>query len=95
MAQVQRHVTRFIGLADVGNPEKKKWIYAFNIVPMKHLQKSDLVAQPPIVTEMPFNESHIKVSVVNPTSYQKRNIHANVLLSFREQSKSLHNFSMT
>ena len=61
MAQIQRHVTRFIGLADVGNSEKKKWIYAFNIVPMKTLSKIDLVAQPPTVTDMPFNESHLKV----------------------------------
>ena len=61
MAQVQRHVTRFISLADVGNKENKKWIYAFNIVPLKCLSKSDLVAQPAVVTDMPYNESHMKV----------------------------------
>ena len=62
MAQSQRHVTRFIGLAQVGNPEKKKWIYAFNIVPMKHMNRSDLVAQPVVVTDLPYNESHMKAA---------------------------------
>ena len=65
MAQTQKHVTRFISLADVGNAEKKKWIYAFNIVPMKHLSKQELVAQPPSVTDMPYNESHLKVIKFN------------------------------
>ena len=61
MTQTQRHVTRFISLARVGNKEKNKWIYAFNIVPLKCLNKSDLVAQPNVVTDMPYNESHMKV----------------------------------
>ena len=58
-------MTRFIGLAEVGNPEKQKWIYAFNIVPMDGMEKSELVAQPPNVTEMPFKESHLKISTVS------------------------------
>jgi hypothetical protein len=60
MAGSPRHVTRFIGLADVGNLEKKKWIYAFNIVPMVHINRADLIAQPPTVTDIPFNESHME-----------------------------------
>ena len=63
MQGAQRHVTRFISMADVGNKEKKKWIYAFNIVPLKCLDKSDLVAQPSVVTDMPYNESHMKVQI--------------------------------
>lgn len=68
MAQKQRHVTRFIALADVGNKEKKKWIYAFNIVPMKNLSVPDLVAQPPSVTDMPYNESHMKAGAEQKSS---------------------------
>lgn len=48
-------------MADVGNAEKKKWIYAFNIVPMKHINRADLISQPPSVTDIPYNESHMKV----------------------------------
>ena len=70
MAQSQRHVTRFIGLAQVGNPEKKKWIYAFNIVPMKHMNRSDLVAQPVVVTDLPYNESHMKAAAAEVKSSQ-------------------------
>lgn len=64
-----RHVTRFIGLASVGNPEKQKWIYAFNIVPIESMDRSELVMQPANVTEMPFKESHLKlVSVIKTIS---------------------------
>ncbi|MPC07845.1 CWF19-like protein 1 [Portunus trituberculatus] len=42
-----RHVTRFIGLAKVGNPEKQKWLYAFNITPMSKCEPTELVKQPP------------------------------------------------
>ncbi|XP_068220486.1 CWF19-like protein 1 isoform X2 [Palaemon carinicauda] len=52
-----RHVTRFIGLAKVGNPEKQKWLYAFNITPMVHCEQSELNKQPPDVTECPYSES--------------------------------------
>ena len=57
-------MTRFIGLAEVGNPDKKKWIYAFNIVPMSVIDRAELVAQPPNVTEFPFKESHMKLANV-------------------------------
>lgn len=54
-----RHVTRFIGLAKVGNPEKQKWLYAFNITPMTVCEPTELVKQPPDVTECPFSDSNI------------------------------------
>ncbi|XP_045138727.1 CWF19-like protein 1 isoform X3 [Portunus trituberculatus] len=54
-----RHVTRFIGLAKVGNPEKQKWLYAFNITPMSKCEPTELVKQPPDVTECPFSDSNI------------------------------------
>ncbi|XP_038053166.1 CWF19-like protein 1 [Patiria miniata] len=52
-----KHVTRFLGLAKVGNPEKKKYLYAFNIVPMKSMEKEELVKQPQDVTECPYSWS--------------------------------------
>ncbi|TNM91521.1 hypothetical protein fugu_019901 [Takifugu bimaculatus] len=48
------HVTRFIALATVNNPAKKKYLYAFNIVPMKVMDPSELVKQPQDVTGEPF-----------------------------------------
>ncbi|XP_064113459.1 CWF19-like protein 1 [Macrobrachium nipponense] len=54
-----RHVTRFIGLAKVGNPEKQKWLYAFNITPMVHCDPSELNKQPPDVTECPYSEGSV------------------------------------
>ncbi|XP_013361667.1 PREDICTED: CWF19-like protein 1 isoform X4 [Chinchilla lanigera] len=52
-----QHVTRFIALANVGNPEKKKYLYAFSIVPMKLMDAAELVKQPPDVTENPYRKS--------------------------------------
>ncbi|GMS79289.1 hypothetical protein PENTCL1PPCAC_1464, partial [Pristionchus entomophagus] len=49
-----QHVTRFIGLAGVGNEEKEKWIYAFSIQPMKKLIRSELTVQPPNSSEFPY-----------------------------------------
>jgi len=54
-----RHVTRFIALAKVGNKEKKKWLYAFNISPMTSMVRGDLVIQPGGVTDLPYREEHI------------------------------------
>ncbi|XP_061524292.1 CWF19-like protein 1 isoform X1 [Phycodurus eques] len=49
-----QHVTRFIALATVNNPAKKKYLYAFNIIPMKTMEPSELVKQPQDVTENPY-----------------------------------------
>jgi len=54
-----KHITRFIALAKVGNREKKKWLYAFNMTPITTISRADLMAQPPGVTEMPFKDAHI------------------------------------
>lgn len=51
-----QHATRFIALANVGNPEKKKYLYAFSIVPMRLMSVAELVKQPPDVTENPYRE---------------------------------------
>ncbi|XP_034382649.1 CWF19-like protein 1 [Cyclopterus lumpus] len=52
-----QHVSRFIALAAVGNPAKKKYLYAFNIVPMKTMEPSELVKQPQDVTENPYRRT--------------------------------------
>lgn len=57
-----RHVTRFISLAEVGNLEKKKWLYAFNIIPMTSITQSELVSQPENVTDTPFKETDIQIN---------------------------------
>ncbi|KAM3858848.1 CWF19-like protein 1 [Diretmus argenteus] len=49
-----QHVSRFIALATVNNPAKKKYLYAFNIIPMKSMDPSELVKQPQDVTENPY-----------------------------------------
>nr|XP_020468951.1 CWF19-like protein 1 isoform X2 [Monopterus albus] len=52
-----QHVSRFIALAPVNNPAKKKYLYAFNIIPMKVMDPSELVKQPQDVTENPYRRS--------------------------------------
>ena len=54
-------MSRFIALAKVGNKDKKKWLYAFNITPLKTCPRQELVAQPVGVTDMPFREEHISI----------------------------------
>uniref|UniRef100_A0A671YDY5 CWF19-like protein 1 n=1 Tax=Sparus aurata TaxID=8175 RepID=A0A671YDY5_SPAAU len=51
-----QHVSRFIALATVNNPGKKKYLYAFNIIPMKTMDASELVKQPQDVTENPYRK---------------------------------------
>ncbi|TRZ03862.1 hypothetical protein DNTS_000495 [Danionella cerebrum] len=51
-----QHVSRFIALATVNNPAKKKYLYAFNIVPMKIMDPTELVKQPQDVTENPYRK---------------------------------------
>uniref|UniRef100_A0A665UFH8 CWF19-like protein 1 n=1 Tax=Echeneis naucrates TaxID=173247 RepID=A0A665UFH8_ECHNA len=52
-----QHVSRFIALATVNNPAKKKYLYAFNIIPMKTMNPTELVKQPQDVTENPYRRS--------------------------------------
>ncbi|XP_072022054.1 CWF19-like protein 1 [Amphiura filiformis] len=60
LAEGARHVTRFLALAKVGNKEKKKYLYAFNIIPMNKMEKEELVKQPQDVTECPYSWSERK-----------------------------------
>ncbi|XP_069484440.1 CWF19-like protein 1 isoform X2 [Ambystoma mexicanum] len=52
-----QHVGRFIALANVGNINKRKYLYAFTIVPMNSMDPAELVKQPLDVTENPFRKS--------------------------------------
>jgi len=50
-----RHCTRFISLANVGNPDKKqRFLYAFNITPMASMEAGELTAQPQASTDCPY-----------------------------------------
>ena len=49
-----KHVTRFIALSNVANPDKKKWIYAFNVSPMATTDKTELLQSPADVTDNPY-----------------------------------------
>jgi len=60
-AEQAKHVTRFIGLSKVANKEKKKWLYAFSITPLKNMERSELVAQPLGITDLPFTQEDIVV----------------------------------
>uniref|UniRef100_A0A8C7RJQ2 CWF19-like protein 1 n=1 Tax=Oncorhynchus mykiss TaxID=8022 RepID=A0A8C7RJQ2_ONCMY len=59
-----QHVSRFIALATVNNPEKRKYLYAFNIIPMKSMEASELVKQPQDVTESPYSRMSVMENVL-------------------------------
>ncbi|XP_064384041.1 CWF19-like protein 1 [Halichondria panicea] len=51
------HVTRFLALAQVGNPDKKKrYLYAFSVTPMSSMDEKELTQQPPTATNCPYTE---------------------------------------
>uniref|UniRef100_A0A8C8S7M0 CWF19-like protein 1 n=1 Tax=Pelusios castaneus TaxID=367368 RepID=A0A8C8S7M0_9SAUR len=52
-----QHVSRFIALANVGNTSKKKYLYAFSILPMSSMDPAELGKQPQDVTENPYRKS--------------------------------------
>ncbi|XP_006119667.1 CWF19-like protein 1 isoform X2 [Pelodiscus sinensis] len=51
-----QHVSRFIALANVDNTSKKKYLYAFSILPMSSMDLTELVKQPQDVTENPYRK---------------------------------------
>ncbi|KAM3176868.1 hypothetical protein ACTXT7_005637 [Hymenolepis weldensis] len=54
LQEKERLVTRFIALANVGNKENAKYLYALKVKPVDKMTLSELVAQPPDVTENPY-----------------------------------------
>ncbi|XP_070200579.1 CWF19-like protein 1 [Littorina saxatilis] len=53
-------VSRFIALANVANKEKRKYMYACNIVPMSKMGWIELIKQPSDATECPYTPTEIK-----------------------------------
>ncbi|GAQ77685.1 hypothetical protein KFL_000020470 [Klebsormidium nitens] len=49
-----QHVSRFIGLARVGNDKKQKYLHALNPTPSSQLSPADLAAAPPNTTPSPY-----------------------------------------
>ncbi|XP_042317504.1 CWF19-like protein 1 [Sceloporus undulatus] len=56
LQETAQHVSRFIALANVGNTEQRKYLYAFNILPMASMDSAELVKQPQDVTENPYRQ---------------------------------------
>ncbi|XP_061468662.1 CWF19-like protein 1 [Rhineura floridana] len=54
LQETAQHVSRFIALANVGNADKRKYLYAFSILPMSSMDPAELVRQPQDVTENPY-----------------------------------------
>ncbi|XP_033010315.1 CWF19-like protein 1 isoform X2 [Lacerta agilis] len=54
LQEAAQHVSRFIALAGVGNSDKRKYLYAFSILPMSSMEPAELVKQPQDVTENPY-----------------------------------------
>ncbi|NXS63908.1 C19L1 protein, partial [Brachypteracias leptosomus] len=66
LQETPQHVSRFIALADVGNSSKKKYLYAFSIVPMRLMDPAELVKQPQDVTENPYRKSQKEGQKMKP-----------------------------
>ncbi|XP_008122722.1 CWF19-like protein 1 [Anolis carolinensis] len=56
LQEAAQHASRFIALANVGNAEKSKYLYAFSILPMASMDPAELVKQPQDVTESPYRQ---------------------------------------
>lgn len=71
LSNTPEQATRFVALAAVGNAEKKKFIYAFHINPMKTIDGSELTKQPNDVTEAPY-KSDPSIFVAKEANVQKK-----------------------
>lgn len=67
LADKEKHVTRFIGMANTSNKEKKKYLYAFNIVPLSVMDPTELTKQPADVTECPYKLTMSKQALQKET----------------------------
>jgi hypothetical protein len=48
------HVTRFIGVAEVGNPTKQKSLHALALTPAVQMDVAELQQKPPDTTPLPY-----------------------------------------
>ena len=55
LQETTQHVTRFISLAKVGNSQKLKWLYAFNLTPLISTPGPKLKEQPAGTTPCPYD----------------------------------------
>ncbi|KAI3830470.1 hypothetical protein MKW98_030633 [Papaver atlanticum] len=66
------HVTRFVGLAPVGNKEKQKFIHAISPTPAYVLSAEEISNRPPNTTLSPFttlqNTPHVKETTKQPSN---------------------------
>ncbi|KAL5572476.1 hypothetical protein UlMin_022073, partial [Ulmus minor] len=58
------HVTRFLGLASVGNKDKQKFIHAISPTPASTMSAAEISMKPPTTTSSPY-------SLAQPTSHAK------------------------
>jgi len=71
LQEAPQHCTRFISLANVGNPDKKqRFLYAFNITPLSGMSSSELTTQPQSSTDSPYTKAvnayhHSQVGLLN------------------------------
>lgn len=49
--------TRFMALASVGNPQKRKWLYALNLTPVDRSRLADLIVKTTDETASPYPKS--------------------------------------
>ncbi|OWA51988.1 CWF19-like protein 1 [Hypsibius exemplaris] len=59
LAETTTHVSRFIGLAAVGNANKQRFLYAFNVIPMSKIPFHELRKQPDSCTQCPYERKPI------------------------------------
>ncbi|EKX45758.1 hypothetical protein GUITHDRAFT_138633 [Guillardia theta CCMP2712] len=53
-----KHITRFLGIARVGNPDKKqRWLYAANITPVTEMTMEALTTRPANTTASPYESA--------------------------------------
>ncbi|ONM54603.1 Zinc finger CCCH domain-containing protein 64 [Zea mays] len=68
------HVTRFIGLANVGNKEKQKFIHAISPTPASVMSSADINAKPPNATLSPYVGSAKSVPIEEAPKRAAENI---------------------
>lgn len=67
-------VTRFIGLARVGNPKKEKWMYALSLTPLDKMKITDLLQKTTDEIPCPFDFGELNSKSkfeTNPDSWKK------------------------
>ncbi|XP_050296016.1 CWF19-like protein 1 homolog isoform X2 [Anthonomus grandis grandis] len=64
-------VTRFIGLARVGNPNKDKWIYALNVTPLDKMKIAELIQKTTDETPCPFDLRELEAKLFKDGAKRK------------------------